>query len=99
MYSLPDLAKVEGFEWDPANTLKNWRRHKVAFQECEEVFLRAPVILPDTEHSITEPRFYAFGKTLAERRLTITFTLRKNKIRVISARPASRKERNIYEEI
>lgn len=93
---MPNLSHLEGFEWDQANTRKNWDRHKVAFYECEELFFGGPVILPDSEHSAAEPRYFALGRTGRGRLLTIVFTLRENKIRVISARAMSRKERRFY---
>lgn len=96
MKDLPNLSHFEGFDWDQANIQKNWDRHKVAFYECEEVFFRDPVIVPDSGHSVTESRYFALGRTIRGRRLTIIFTLRKKKIRVISARDMSRKERAFY---
>ncbi len=95
MHSLQDLLKtIEGFEWDPWNIHKNVEKHEVHPFECEEVFFREPDFgtLPQrAEHK--EDRFYVIGRTNAGRTLTVIFTIRKNKIRVISARNASRKER------
>ena len=99
MKNVPDLSQLDGFVWDSANTQKNWDRHKVAFYECEEIFFRNPVILADPEHSEDEFRFFTMGKSLRERYLTIVFTVRENKIRVISARDMSRKERREYGKI
>lgn len=94
-----DLARVEGFEWDENNTDKNWQNHQVLPSECEEVFFNLPLILADDKtHSQKEVRFYVLGQTLDGRRLFIAFTVRKKKIRVISARDMSRKERKIYEQ-
>ena len=92
-----DISRVEGFDWDEANTQKNWGRHRVMFYECEGVFFRDPLILPDADHSREELRFFAMGQTLRDRRLTIVFTVRNNRIRVISARDMSRRERRDYE--
>ncbi len=93
-----DFLQLEGFEWDAANVLKNWQRHQVAFYECEEVFMRGPVVFPDVKHSGVGDRFFALGRTVRERLLTVVFTVRKNKIRVISARNMSRKEKQVYEQ-
>ena len=98
MNDLPDFSRLEGFDWDQSNIEKNWKKHRVAFYECEEIFLRAPIILPDLEHSTIEARFFALGRTVRERWLTVIFTVRKNKIRIISARNMSRKERKAYEQ-
>lgn len=96
---LPDPSKTEGFEWDRGNVQKNWERHRVAFYECEEVFFHEPVLVPDPEHSASEKRYFAFGRTVRGRLLTIVFTIRKDRIRVISARDMNRKERRHYAKI
>ena len=56
------------------------------------------VLLPDVKHSQAEDRWYVLGKTDAERLLFIVFKIRKNKIRIISARDMNKKERGIYHE-
>ena len=88
---------MEGFDWDKGNIKKNWDQHKVNQKECEEIFLKNPTILKDPTHSLSEKRFYALGKTNSQRKLTVVFTIRKNKTRVISARDMSRPERKLYE--
>jgi uncharacterized DUF497 family protein len=94
-----DLSQVTGFEWDESNRQKNWQKHQVSAAECEEVFFNLPLLLkPDLAHSQGEPRYYVLGHTKAGRRLFIAFTVREDKIRVISARNMSRKERRFYEQ-
>jgi len=91
-------AKITGFDWDAGNQSKSSDKHAVSCDEAEQVFLNAPLkVLTDAAHSKTEPRFHAFGKTDEGRRLTIAFTIRRNQIRVISARPMHKKERKFYE--
>jgi len=91
------LARIEGFDWDQGNIEKNWERHKVSFIECEEVFFNGPLIVQENEvHSGVENRYYALGRTNDERLLLIVFTIRRNKVRVISARDMSKRERRIY---
>ena len=86
------------FDWDKHNKDKNWEKHQVNWQECEQVFFdKSFKSLYDIKHSQAEDRFIAFGKTNKHRKLYIVFTIRNNKIRVISARNQSRKERNFYE--
>jgi uncharacterized DUF497 family protein len=86
-----------GFDWDKENLAKNWEKHRVGFWECEEVFFNQPLLLADDiHHSKEEQRFYALGKTDSERPLFLAFTVRHKKIRVISARDMSRKERSEY---
>ncbi|NYF79192.1 hypothetical protein HDF17_001479 [Granulicella arctica] len=92
--------KVTGFDWDDANRRKN-EKHSVTQSEAEQVFMNVPlVVVEDDQHSMSEARFHALGLSDARRRLHVTFTLRHRgeKIRPISIRPMSRKERSIYEE-
>lgn len=92
-----DLQEVEGFEWDEGNLTKNWVKHQVSTVECEEVFFNLPLLLAnDLQHSQEEKRYYLLGQTNTRRQLFIAFTIRNKKIRVISARDMSRKERQIY---
>ncbi len=94
------LEKVAGFDWDAGNSRKN-DRHGVSTAEAEQVFFDVPVLmLPDSAHSQSEPRYHALGKTISGRRLHISFTLRGDGklIRVISARDMHRKERAHYEQ-
>ncbi len=92
-----DLTALEGFDWDEANLAKNWEKHRVAPWECEQVFFNVPLVAADDlAHSTVEPRYYVLGQTEAGRRLFIVFTTRKRKIRVISARDMSPKERRAY---
>ena len=93
------LLNAEGFEWDKGNITKNWERHKVSHSECEEVFFNTPfVVKADEPHFSVEDRYYVLGKTDKNRLLFIVFTIRRNKIRVISARDMNRKEKKIYEQ-
>ena len=93
-----DLAACTGFEWGAGNIDKNWECHQVSATECEQVFFQRPVLIAsDAMHSQGEPRFAALGQTTGGRLLTIVFTIRGTLIRVISARPMSRRERRVYE--
>lgn len=92
-----DLNALDGFEWDEGNRTKNWRLHRVSVSECEQVFFNLPLLLADdVKHSAGEPRYYVLGQTMTGRALFVAFTVRGSLIRVISARPMSRKERRIY---
>lgn len=86
------------FVWDEGNIEKNWKKHQVHFKEAEEIFVNKPlIIIQDPKHSGAEQRFVAHGVTNLGRKITIFFTIRNNKLRVISARAQSRKERRLYE--
>ena len=93
------IADCKGFEWDKGNIDKNWIRHRVSKNECEEVFFNQPLLVSeDPKHSNVEKRYYVLGQTDSNRLLFIAFTIRNNKIRVISARDMSRREREKYNE-
>ncbi len=92
---------VESFEWDAGNARKSVDKHGVSQSEAEQIFFNVPLLVADDpRHSDVEVRFHALGKTDADRRLHITFTLRAEgtKIRIISARDMSRKERSVYDQ-
>ena len=94
-----NLSVIEGFDWDDWNVRKIKDKHKVEFYECEEIFFNEDLLLlPDEAHSLAESRYYALGITESGRLLFLVFTIRENKIRVISARNMSKKERKIYYE-
>lgn len=88
---------VEGFQWGEGNSSKNWARHGISQTEAEQIFVNRPVIVTgDMTHSGTEARYFAFGRTDGGRLLTVVFTVRGQSVRVISARPMSRRERRGY---
>ena len=95
------LPKPIIFVWDKGNIDKNFESHKVTNKESEEIFENNPhFLLEDEKHSTeTEKRYMLWGETDHKRKLTIIFTIRENKIRVISARDMHIKERRRYEEL
>jgi hypothetical protein len=94
-----DFDNLVGFDWDEGNKQKNWEKHQVDYRECEEVFFNKPLLIgDDTNHSFQQQRYYALGRTDMARTLFLVFTVRNNKVRVISARDQSKKERKIYEQ-
>ncbi len=88
---------IEGFQWDDANSSKNWTRHQVSQTEAEQVFLNRPAVVTDARPG-TEARWFAFGRTDGDRLLTVVFTIRGPLLRVISARPMSCAERKSYDQ-
>ena len=87
------------FEWDAGNVDKNWIKHRVSQEECEEAFfdphkrlLGESVALEDGEK-----RYLQLGRTSKNRLLFIVFTMRRTKIRVISARDLNHREKKRYE--
>lgn len=99
MAGLPDeLQDCTGFDWDAGNSLKNSGKHFVSCDEAEEVFFSRPVLVGSAKTVSGEVRYAVHGKAESGRLLTVVFTLRGTLIRVISARPMSRKERAIYDQ-
>ena len=87
------------FDWDSGNDSKNLIKHKIDTSEAEEVFYDigiAPLGI-QTQPPANEIRLAVVGKTYADKMLFINFTIRDSKIRVISARPANKLEKDIYE--
>ena len=76
---------------------KNWIKHKVDYKESEEIFFNKPLLISEeVKHSSKEKRFESQGQTNKGRKLFIAFTIRDNKIRIISARDQDNKERRKY---
>jgi uncharacterized DUF497 family protein len=87
------------FEWDPAKAADNLAKHGVSFEEAATVFRDTlSVTGEDPDHSVDEERFVILGVSTSGRLLVVAHTERGHTIRIISARPATRGERKIYEE-
>lgn len=94
-----DFRAIVGFDWDDGNRGKSWRRHGVRDSEAEEVFSEAPLLIaPDVGHSQSEDRFLALGRTRTRRRLLVAFTIREDRLRIVSARDMSRGERRSHDQ-
>ena len=94
------LSQIKDFDWDNYNAPKNWLKHQVTPEECEQIFFdKKNKIIEDTLHSEKEKRYIIIGKTFTQRLLFIAFTIRNNRIRIISARDIKKnKEIKLYEE-
>ncbi len=90
------VGGLRGFDWDADNWRKSELKHGVAVSEAEEVLLSNPLCQVDTRHSDDEQRYVAMGETVEGRELFVAFTVRRSRVRIISARPMSRRERVIY---
>jgi uncharacterized DUF497 family protein len=86
-------------EWDTKKAKSNLRKHRVSFEEAATV-LSDPMAATgaDPDHSITENRYISFGVSERGRLLVVSHTEEKETIRIISARKASKGERELYEE-
>jgi hypothetical protein len=86
------------FEWDQWNVQKNESKHGISPLEAESVFFDpGHVLFRDEKHSDLEQRYILYGVSCRHHVLTVVFTYRQEKVRIISARKASRKERSVYE--
>lgn len=86
------------FEWDKGNIDKSFAKHGITPNEAEEIFLDEDLkVIRDIKHSQKEERYIAVGKNSKEVILSVVFTFRRQKIRIISARIANKKERSLYE--
>jgi len=87
------------FEWDEDKAKRNLAKHGVSFDEASTVFAD-PLsrTIHEPIHSDEEDRFLILGESERRRLLVVSFTDRGENIRIISARPASRRERKDYEE-
>ena len=92
------MVKIE-FEWDEKKAQLNFEKHKVSFEESVTVFYD-PLLatMPDPDHSEDEQRYITIGQSVKGRILTISYTERQNRTRIISCRKATSREKKTYEE-
>ena len=87
------------FEWNPNKAELNFKKHGVSFQEAATTFNDPlSVTFPDPDHSIGESRYVIIGISRFRQILVVAHTDREDKIRIITARKATRQERKFYEE-
>lgn len=87
------------FEWNKDKAQKNFRIHGVSFDEASTAFKDIlSLTVYDPRHSDSEDRFVLIGNSFANRILIVVHTERNDKIRIISARKVTRKEKKQYEE-
>ena len=87
------------FEWDPEKDELNQRKHGVSFAEASTVFLDPlHATVPDDRYTVEESRFRTVGQTVAGRLVIVAHTDREDRIRIISARVTTNRERRQYEQ-
>lgn len=87
------------FEWGPRKAATNLGKHDVSFHEAVTIFDDPfAYTFVDPDHSEGERRFLTFGLSQSGRLVVVAYAERNDMLRLISARPATRKERRIYEE-
>lgn len=98
LFVMKIIPEPLSFEWDSGNIDKNFKKHNVSCQESEEVFNNQPLLVAeDKNHSKNETRFHVLGKSNSNRYLFLSITIRNQKIRIISIRDMSKKEKKEYE--
>jgi uncharacterized DUF497 family protein len=87
------------FEWDARKAVSNRTKHSVSFDEATTVFGDPlSLLMDDPKHSDDEQRFLVMGISAQQRLLVVAFADRPPRTRIISARIATRHERNLYEQ-
>jgi uncharacterized protein len=87
------------FEWDAAKARENEAKHHVSFAEASEVFGdHHASVVADPDHSSTEQRYLIFGASGTGKYLVVSYTERDDRLRLISARPMTPRERRAYEQ-
>jgi hypothetical protein len=87
------------FTWDPRKATANLRKHGIGFPEAATAFADPlSLTIPDPDHSVGEARFVLIGQSERRRLVVVAHVERGDLIRIISARPATRRERKTYEE-
>ena len=93
------MAMKLQFEWDPNKAAKNIEKHQVSFDEAATVFDNPMFItVIDEEHSVDKERYITVGLSKRGRLLMVAHTDREGRIRIISARKATKKEEQFYAE-
>jgi uncharacterized DUF497 family protein len=87
------------FDWDPTKARRNFRKHRIDFDEASTVFADTlSITIPDPDHSEDDERWVTIGLSNRDRILVVVHTEEDETIRLISARRADRFERRTYEE-
>jgi hypothetical protein len=94
------IYRLQGieFEWDENKAQRNLEKHGVAFEEAAEVFFDPFYQIGEASADDEEDREFIIGYSLSQRLLLAVYTERGERIRMISARPATRAERKVYED-
>ena len=92
-YKIVDAAEFDEFEWHEAKRAENWAVHEVDFEDVKAMFRQPHICVPSKKG--TEDRWLAVGR-LHETAITVVYTMREDRCRIISARRARSDERETY---
>jgi uncharacterized DUF497 family protein len=91
------MDKEQQFEWDSEKAKENKEKHSLSFELAKECFFYNYIKKLDTRHDYKEDRYQIIGRTKEPKLiLFVVYTLRNRKVRIISARKANKKEREVY---
>jgi uncharacterized DUF497 family protein len=86
-------------EWDEGKNRLNQRKHAVSFEEAATIFFDPlEIAIDDPTHTISEYQFISIGQSFGGRLLVVSYSERNNRIRILTARKPTRRERRAYEE-
>jgi len=94
--------EVFEFDWDQGNSTKSLQKHSISSDSAEQVFMNREFLIPlgiQISPETNEPRFGALGEDFSGKKLSLSFTIREGRIRIISARSMSKAERKNYESL
>ena len=87
------------YEWDPVKAVANTKKHRVTFEGAASAFLdQSALTFWDPDHSEEEDREITIGRSARQRVLFVAHAAREGRVRIISARQATRQEQRQYEE-
>ena len=90
---------ISDVEWDENKNRLNQRKHRVSFEEAATVFLDPlELTIEDPAHAISEHRFISIGQSIGKQLLVVSYAEHASRIRIITARKPTRRERHTYEE-
>jgi len=87
----------DNFQWDDEKDNKNQDKHSISFDDAKEIFMYPITEYVDNRQNYGEIRYIATGRNSVNFLMTVVYTFRNGKIRIISARTANKKERKKYE--
>ena len=87
---------MSAFEWDLRKNRSNFEKHGITFEEASEIFESPVLIMADDRHIYGEDRLIGIGLIVQTVVIVMVFVMRKEVIRIISARKANSKERKKY---
>ena len=90
---------ISEVEWDDSKNRLNRKKHDVSFEEAATIFLDPlELTIDDPAHAVSEHRFISIGQSFTGRLLVVSYAEVTNRIRIITARKPTRRERRVYQE-